>query len=95
MEIVWFLQKTIIMGILAPHPFYTVNNDLVQLLGFSITASWKTPPPQKKKNSRYCAWGKIGMLAKERDRTLTFFLYSLPNEEEYIKERIGNKSKEH
>lgn len=58
MEIVWFLQKTIIMGILAPHPFYTVNNDLVQLLGFSITASWKTPPPQKKKTLDIVPGGK-------------------------------------
>lgn len=46
------------MGILAPNPFYTVNNDLVQLVGFSITASlatWKTPK-KKKKKSPYCAW---------------------------------------
>lgn len=47
MEIVWFLQKTIIMGILAPNPFYIVNNDLVQLVGFSITASFALGKHQK------------------------------------------------
>lgn len=32
MEIVWFLQKTLLIGILAPTPFYTVCNNLVQLV---------------------------------------------------------------